>query len=143
MLFGTTKRLKTEGEIDVLYNNRRINFTETYKYLGNIVDHNLSFSENFEKSHKKASSRLHLLERMRCYLTSKTAQLVYITMIIPLLTSSCTLKPPYNNTEKLKYNSLDRRARKIIKLNVPSIENLANHERVFLVKSCLCKESNE
>ena len=80
---------------------------------------------------------------MRCCLTSKAARLVYITMIIPLLTSSCTLKSPYNNTQKLKYNSLDRRARKIIKLNVPSIENLANRERVLLVKSCLCKESNE
>ena len=43
----------------------------------------------------------------------------------------------------MKYNSLDRRAGKIIKLNVPSIENLANRERVLLVKSCLCKESNE
>ena len=43
----------------------------------------------------------------------------------------------------MKYNSLDRKARKIIKLNVPSIENLANRERVLLVKSCLCKESNE
>ena len=50
ILFGTTKRLKTAGEIDVLYNNQRINFTETYKYLGNIVDHHLNFSENFEKS---------------------------------------------------------------------------------------------
>ena len=79
---------------------------------------------------------------MRCCLTSKAARLVYITMIIPLLTSSCTLKSPYNNTQKLKYNSLDRWARKIIKLNVPSIENLANRERV-LVKSCLWKESNE
>ena len=64
-------------------------------------------------------------------------------MIIPLLTSSCTLKSPYNNTQKLKYNWLGRRARKIIKLNVPSIENLANPERALLVKSCLCKESNE
>ena len=64
-------------------------------------------------------------------------------MIIPLLTSSCTLKSPYSNTQKLKYNSLDRRAREIIKLNVPSMENLANRERVLLVKSCLCKESNE
>ena len=80
---------------------------------------------------------------MRCYLTSKAAQLVYFKMIIPLLTSSCTLKSPYNNTQKLKYNSLDRRARKIIKLNIPSIKNLGNHERVLLVKSCLCKESNE
>ena len=142
MLFGTTKRLKTAGEIDVLYNNQRINFTETYKYLGNIVDDHLNLTENFEKSYKKASSRLRLLESMRCYLTLKAARLVYVTMIIPLLTSSCTLKPPYNNTQKLKYNLLDRRAQKIIKLNVPSIKNLATCERVLLVKSCLCKESN-
>ena len=73
---------------------------------------------------------------MRCYLTSKAARLVYIAMIIPLLTSSWTLKSPYNNTQKLKYNSLDKRAWKILKLNVPSIENLANRERVLLVKSC-------
>ena len=86
ILFGMAKRLKTAGEIDVLYNNQRINFTETYKYLGNIVDHHLNFSENFEKSYKKANSRLSLLERMRCYLTSKAARLVYIMIIIPLLT---------------------------------------------------------
>ena len=43
----------------------------------------------------------------------------------------------------MKYNSLDRRARKLIKLNVPSIENWANRARVLLVKSCLYKESNE
>ena len=78
---------------------------------------------------------------MRCYLASKAARLVYITMTIPLLTSSYTLKLPYNNT--LKYNSLDRRARKIIKLNVPLIENSANRECVLLVKSYLYKESNE
>ena len=90
MLFGTTKRLKTAGKIDVLYSNQTINFTETYKYLGNIVEHHLNF--------KKASSRLRLLEQMRCYLTSKAARLVYITMILPLLTSSCALKSPYNNT---------------------------------------------
>ena len=46
MLFGTTNRLKTAREIDVLYNNQIINFTETYKYLGNTVDHHLNFSEN-------------------------------------------------------------------------------------------------
>ena len=89
MLFGTTKRLKTAGEIDVLFNNQRINFTETYKCVGNIVDYHLNFSKN---SYKKASSILRLFERMRCYLTSKTARLVYITIIIPFLTSSCTLK---------------------------------------------------
>ena len=38
--------------------------------------------------------RIRLLERMRRYLTSKAVRLVYNTMIIPLLTSSCTLKSP-------------------------------------------------
>ena len=38
---------------------------------------------------------------------------------------------------------LDRRAQKVIKLSVPSVENLANLECVRLVISCLCKESNE
>ena len=38
---------------------------------------------------------------------------------------------------------LDRKARKIIELNVPSIENFANREQVLLGKSFLCKESNE
>ena len=128
MLFGTTKLLKTADEIDVLYNNQRIKFAKTYKYLGNIVDHHLNFSENFEKSYKKGSSRLLLLEQMRCCVTSKATWLVYITMIIPVLTSSCTLKSPHNNTRKLKYNSLDRRARIIMKLKVRSIENLANRE---------------
>ena len=135
--------MKTAGEIDVWYNNQRINFTESYNYLGNIVDHHLNFSENFEKSYKKARSRLRLLERMRCYLTSKAARLVYITMIISLLTSRCTLKSPYSNTQWLKYNSLDRRAGKIMKLNVRSIKTFANRKRVLLVKSCLCRESNE
>ena len=80
---------------------------------------------------------------MRCYLTSKAAQLVYIMMVITPLTSSCTLKSRYTNTQKLKYNSSDRRAPKIIKLNFPLIENFTNSEYVLLVKSCLCKESNE
>ena len=57
------------------------------------------------------------------------------------------LRLSYNDTQKLKYNSLDRRARKIIKLNFPSIENLANCERVLLWKVAYamksCNESNE
>ena len=62
----------------------------------------------------------------------------YITLQIKLY-----IKSPYNNIQKLIYNSLDRRARRIIGLNIPSIKNLANRECVLLVKSCLCKESNK
>ena len=64
-------------------------------------------------------------------------------MIIPLLSSSCTLKLPYNKSQRLKYHSLDSRARKIMTSHVPSIENLANRERVLMVKGCLCEKFNE
>ena len=99
----------------------------------------MNISRNFEKSYKKAYSRLRVLEQMRCYLTSKAARLVYITMIIPLLTSSCASKSPYNNTQKLKYSSLKNSKNYEIK---PSF-NRKLGERVLLVKKCLCKESNE
>ena len=36
VLLGMTKCLKTACEINVLYDNQRINFTETYRYLGII-----------------------------------------------------------------------------------------------------------
>ena len=94
------------------------------------------------KNHtKKASSRLRLLEQMSYCLTSIAARLVYIAMNIPHSTSTCTLKLPCNNTQKLKYNSLGRRAPKIIKLNIPSIKNFANRERFLLVKKLLIQRT--
>ena len=77
MLFGATKCLETAWEIDVSYKSQRINFAETYNYLGNIVNHHLNFSKNFEKLYKKASSRLQLLERMIKYLMSVHATLIF------------------------------------------------------------------
>ena len=65
MLFGKYKRLKNAGdEFEVLYNNVKISFTETYNYLGNILDSNMNFNHNFDASYKKASSKLRFLERI-------------------------------------------------------------------------------
>jgi len=54
--------------------NQKINSTTSYKYLGTLLDSYLN--ENFEKSYKKTSSRVRLLEKMRCYLTTEAADLV-------------------------------------------------------------------
>ncbi|MEO0684105.1 MAG: reverse transcriptase family protein, partial [Cyanobacteria bacterium J06649_11] len=108
ILFGTCKRLKNAGDnLEVLYDGVKINFTKTYKYLGNILDSNLHFNLNFESSYKKASGRLRLLERMRFYLTTKAARLIYIMMIVPIITAGCTLKSPYNATQSARLLSLD------------------------------------
>lgn len=144
MLFGTSKRLHAAGGIQVCYNQQKINFTTTYKYLGTIMDSQLNLNENFEKSYKKASSRLRLLERMRCYLTTKAAHLVYIMMIVPTITLSCTLKI-YNETQRAKLKSLDARAKKIINMKtvIPTIENFADRERCLLVRKCITNQMSE
>ena len=52
MLFGTPQRLaKTDKMLKVSYRQQLINFVEEYKYLGNIVDKNLTFKG--ERTSKK------------------------------------------------------------------------------------------
>ena len=128
-------------EFVVLYNIVKISFTETYKYLGNILDSNMNFNLNFDASYKKESSRLRLLERMRCYLTTHASRLVYVMMVVSIITAGCTLKFPYNATQSAGLLSLDRRAKKTIGANdILPLESLANRERCLLVKKCLMKE---
>ena len=58
-LFGSSKRLHSVGKkIDIIFNNNLINFVTNYKYLGIIVDETMTLKENFDKSYRKASSRL-------------------------------------------------------------------------------------
>ena len=57
MLFGTPQRLaKIDKMLKVSYRQQLINFVEEYKYLGNIVDKNLTFNNRFKKYYKKALS---------------------------------------------------------------------------------------
>ena len=117
MIFGTCKRLKNAGgELEVLYNNVKIGFTKTYKYLGNILDSNMNFSLNFDVSYKKKRVGHVSWEQMRCYLTTQAARFVYLMMIVPFITAGCTLSP-YNATQFAKLLSLDRRAKKIVGAN--------------------------
>ena len=81
MLFGTSKRLV----MNVTFRDKNINFTR-YKYLGCIIEPNLSMGSNFESSYKKASSRLRLLHKLRPYLTADACATLYKSMVVPVLT---------------------------------------------------------
>ena len=84
MLFGSSKRLHSVGKkIDIIFNNNLINFVTNYKYLGIIVDETMTLKENFDKSYRKASSRLRLLEMMNEFTTLKARVNIYLSMILP------------------------------------------------------------
>ena len=54
MILGTAKRLKTAGNnLNVCYKGQMINNVTEYKYLGNIVDQNLNFNKNLNRSTRK------------------------------------------------------------------------------------------
>ena len=121
---------------------QRVNVVTQYKYLGSIIDRNLNLNENFDKTYKKASNRLRLLQRMRIYLTTDAALKVFVMMIIPLFTYSSTLRVGYSETQLNKLKSLDNRAKNIINSNrtIPRIINNVNRDRCALVKKCLLND---
>ena len=73
MLFGTSKRLSNTNELDIFYRGKKIVCTSSYKYLGSLIDPSLNLNEFFNKTYKKASTRLRLLEKMRIFLTAKAS----------------------------------------------------------------------
>ena len=63
-----------------------INNTKTYKYLGLTLNDTLNMSVHVQNTIKKASSRVNLLKKIGSHLDSKTAGLIYNSMILPILT---------------------------------------------------------
>ena len=101
MVFGTSKRLNKldDTPLKLKHNGVTINVTNSYKYLGLTLTSSLNMTEHLTTTLKKASSRIHLLRKMRNYMDSKTAILIYQSMIVPILTY-CPLTlygstPPY------------------------------------------------
>ena len=115
LLFGTPQRLaKTPRDLNVNYNQQRIHVTKSYKYLGIEVNSSLNLNSHFDKTYKKMSSRLRLLSKLRPFLTSQAAKIVFNHMIIPMFTYCSLLKLSYNSSQLNQFKSLERRAKHVI-----------------------------
>ena len=141
MLLGTAKRMKSHGrDLQISYNNVAVNIVTEYVYLGNLIDHHLNLSKNFDRSYKKASSRLRLLKSVRKYLTKRASEAIYELTILPLLTYGSTIKTVLSVTQRNKLSSLELRASKVIGAPVKKTTSVIVKQIVGLVKSCLQKE---
>ena len=107
MVFGTAKRLSMASKcISIKYNGKIMNNATAYKYLGNQLDRNLNLDENFEQAYRKASGRLHLLAKLRCYLIALAAMKIFDMVIMPLLTCSSIINLKLTKTQSDKLLSL-------------------------------------
>ena len=91
MLFGTGKRisLTEDTSLSIKHNESIIHQTNSYKYLGLYLTNTLCMSEYITSSIRIASSRLNLLKKMRSFMDTETASVIYQSMILPFLTN-CT-----------------------------------------------------
>ena len=56
-----------------------------YKYLGLIIDSNLSFKTHRDMMVKRVNHKLSFFRRIRQYINDDTAQIIYKTMILPII----------------------------------------------------------
>ena len=63
--------------------------TETYKYLGTVIDSKLTFDVNTDTIFRKAQSRLYMLRKLRSFgVSAKTLKMFYFSFIESLITFS-------------------------------------------------------
>ena len=85
IIYGTHQKTSKSTAFEVKLNGLKIAESAAYKYLGVMMDKSLTYAEHFEKTLKKASSRVKLLSRIRPNLMPHAAESIYRVMILPLL----------------------------------------------------------
>ena len=65
----------------LMINGQTVETVSTFKYLGTVVDENLTFTDNVDHIYKKA--RLFLLRKLRSFnVSTEVLQLVYRSLIL-------------------------------------------------------------
>ena len=141
MLFGTAARLakQTKNTLSVKIEDEPVHHTTSYTYLGNRLDSKLTLNENFERAYKKASGRLNLLTKLRCFLNIEATLKIYDMVIVPIIMYSALIGLQLTRTHQAKLKSLDNRARRVVGGNVEikSLQNRMNIKACSFVKQCL------
>eukprot|EP00112_Aurelia_sp_Birch-Aquarium-sp1_P026367 Seg932.2 transcript_id=Seg932.2/GoldUCD/mRNA.D3Y31 product="putative RNA-directed DNA polymerase from transposon BS" pseudo=true protein_id=Seg932.2/GoldUCD/D3Y31 len=116
MLFGTGNRLSLLNgkQLEIHVDGQLINSTTSYKYLGVHLDPTLTLATHFDKTCKKAGSRVNMMRKIRNSLTSDAAEALYRTMVLPIFTYCGTLSLGVPASRLKKIQSIEKRGKNII-----------------------------
>ena len=85
MIIGNSRKLKEFANIQLIANDTPLERVQNFKYLGVVIDENLSWKSHIEKLQLKVSQRLGILRRIK-HLLPKHARIIFVnTMITSLL----------------------------------------------------------
>ena len=91
MLFGTAARLASTDSFNIHIDGKQIERVHEFTYLGVFFDERLSWGSHVKKMISKAGKRVGMLGRLRDNLTTHSANVVYISLMRPMLEYCDTL----------------------------------------------------
>ena len=84
-VFNSAQRLGKLPEFDILAQNKPLKKVTSYKHLGVILDNQLNYNKQIQKIISTVTDKLKQFRRMRYFLNTKAAKLVYKNMILPII----------------------------------------------------------
>ena len=113
LIFGTPKRVKRAGHVQLRINDKPIQQVPTYKYLGMTLDSSISYKPHLATVVRNVSHKIYLLSRVKKFMSNRTALLVYKTMILPFFDYADVI---YHNASVSELEKLQRLQNRALKL---------------------------
>ena len=85
MTFGRPKMIENLQPYEVTFQETPIQAVASYKYLGMTLDNQLNYKLHVKKIISNVSGKLKQFRRMRSFLDTRAAVLVYKSLLFPLL----------------------------------------------------------
>ena len=85
MLIGGPRKLNTLEEFTLTIKEKELDRVNSYKYLGVIINENLSWTDHVDYIKNKVSQRLGVLQRIKHLLPRDTRELFVKAMVLPIL----------------------------------------------------------
>ena len=86
MLFSSSIKSKSMPvrNLDIKINNEKLKFVPTYKYLGVLLDYELTFNHHVKELKKNLAFKSYLLALLKSYVPTAIMLIIYKTYVLPL-----------------------------------------------------------
>ena len=85
VIFGLRSQTKKLYNHELYIMEHQLQRVATYKYLGMILDMNLTFNNHLQQTYNVVSHKCLLLSKLRKYIDTYTAVILYKSMILPVI----------------------------------------------------------
>ena len=80
--FGTSSRLPRVEEADIVRKNTKVEYVQSYKYLGVTLDSRLTFGKPMEAIRQKAFPKIRTLGCIRSFIDKETIVHLYKSLVL-------------------------------------------------------------